>query len=298
MSLEGPCAALKRTAPEAKHSADMEIWAGWMPTYVTALEQETACGTDPQARRDTMLSHNPAWVLRVKELDYAIQQATLGSFAEVERLLQRLETPYQGGHGQEELFAAMWGGPTMPVVSPHLNASYMPPLVAPADGEVRVYMDIAINSTVLGRVVLGLRPGDAPKACENFEALCEEKDPNRGYVGQKFFRVIPGFMVQAGLKGRHDKSIFKTKGGKFEDESVELRHLGPGVLGMANSGPNSNKTQFYITTGAAPHLDGKHVVFGQVLEGYGVVAAIERLGSASGDVVPDMDVVIAGCGHI
>eukprot|EP00903_Cladosiphon_okamuranus_P008197 g7893.t1 len=159
------------------------------------------------------------------------------------------------------------------------------PQVAISD---KVFFDIEINGVPAGRVIMGLYGGVVPKTVENFVGLCKG-DPSRkrqpfGFKGSSFHRAIPGFMVQGGDftrgDGRGGVSIF---GGKFKDEDMtQLKHVGPGVLSMANSGPDSNGSQFFLTTAPCGWLDGRHVVFGQVLQGMDVVFRIEELGSRSG----------------
>jgi peptidylprolyl isomerase len=119
-----------------------------------------------------------------------------------------------------------------------------------------------------------------------------------GYKGSKFHRVIPGFMLQGGDftrgDGRGGKSIY---GAKFEDEGFQYTHDKVGLLSMANAGPDTNGSQFFITTELTPHLDGKHVVFGEVTSGYDeVVKAIERVGSRSGAC--SKEVLIEDCGTL
>lgn len=116
--------------------------------------------------------------------------------------------------------------------------------------------------------------------------------------GSCFHRVIKGFMIQGGdISARNGTGGESIYGLKFEDENFELKHERKGMLSMANSGPNTNGSQFFITTTRTPHLDGKHVVFGRVIKGMGVVRSVEHTTTGENDV-PTLDVIIEDCGEI
>ncbi|KAJ7151955.1 cyclophilin [Mycena filopes] len=163
-----------------------------------------------------------------------------------------------------------------------------------------VYFDITIAGKAPQRVEFKLFDDVVPKTTDNFRKLCQHVDVNgqpskHGYKGSKFHRIIPSFMLQGGDFTRHNGtggvSIY---GEKFKDENFQLKHTKPYLLSMANAGPNTNGSQFFITTVVTSWLDGKHVVFGEVVSGQEVIKEVEGLGSQSG--TPSKTVTITDCG--
>ena len=160
----------------------------------------------------------------------------------------------------------------------------------------RIFLDIRIGSEKIGRIVAELFADIVPRTADNFRCLCTG-EKGFGYRGSPFHRVIPQFMCQGGdftkQNGTGGKSIY---GVKFDDENFKLKHTGPGVLSMANSGPNTNSSQFFLCTAKTQWLDGKHVVFGHVVEGMEVVRKMEKFGTQSGKT--SRPVMIEDCGEL
>jgi len=170
-------------------------------------------------------------------------------------------------------------------------------------GNPKVFFDISLDGASAGRIVFELFADTTPKTAENFRALCTgEKGMAKSgkplhYKGSGFHRIIPQFMCQGGDFTRGDgtggESIY---GEKFADENFKLKHTTPYLLSMANAGPGTNGSQFFITTVPCSWLDGKHVVFGKVLEGSDVVKKMEGCGTSGGK--PSKKIVIANSGQL
>ncbi|XP_061767743.1 peptidylprolyl isomerase Fa isoform X1 [Nerophis ophidion] len=166
---------------------------------------------------------------------------------------------------------------------------------APTENPV-VFLDLQADGEPLGRITIQLNADVVPKTAENFRALCTGEH-GFGYKGSVFHRIVPDFMCQGGdfikRNGTGGKSIY---GKTFKDENFKLKHTGAGTVSMANTGPNTNGSQFFICTTKTDWLDGRHVVFGQVTAGMDVVTKMESFGLHDGGVMKE----IAGldCGQL
>lgn len=166
-----------------------------------------------------------------------------------------------------------------------------------------VFFDITMGGTDIGRIKMELFADKVPRTAENFRQMCtgeyRKKGVPTGYKGATFHRVIKDFMIQGGDfingDGSGADSIY---GGEFEDENFDMKHTGPGQLSMANSGPNTNGCQFFITCDKCDFLDGKHVVFGKVIEGLLVVRKIENVPTDATKNAPRLPVTIKQCGEM
>ncbi len=159
-----------------------------------------------------------------------------------------------------------------------------------------VFFDIAIDGAPAGKIKMGLY-ADTPHTSYNFAMFCSGKCVYGGYKGSVFHRVIPKFMLQGGdfLKGNGTGGVSCLGKTKFKDENFKHLHTKPGLLSMANSGPNTNGSQFFITTVVTDWLNGKHVCFGEVLEGFDVVKKVESYGTAPSGK-PTKKITISDCG--
>jgi peptidylprolyl isomerase len=157
-----------------------------------------------------------------------------------------------------------------------------------------VFMDIGNKDNYCGRIIFEIYLDKVPRTAKNFIELSKNKKPN-GYKGCKFHRIIPQFMIQGGDFTRENGTGGHSIYGKhFEDESFIINHDKPGLLSMANSGPNTNGSQFFVTLEYLPHLNGKHVVFGQVVKGMKIVKEMESIGTTEGTPRENLTILDSG----
>uniref|UniRef100_A0A1I7URR7 peptidylprolyl isomerase n=1 Tax=Caenorhabditis tropicalis TaxID=1561998 RepID=A0A1I7URR7_9PELO len=173
----------------------------------------------------------------------------------------------------------------------------------PNRGDKRTFFDININGEPAGRIVFALWNFTCPRTVENFRALCtgelgELFGHSATYEGSIFHRVIKGFMIQGGdITKKNGQGGFSIYGATFDDENLALKHNKPYLLSMANRGPDTNGSQFFITTEEVPHLDGKHCVFGEVIKGFDIIQRIENLETGEADV-PTQKVQVVHSGEM
>ncbi|KRW99649.1 Cyclophilin-like peptidyl-prolyl cis-trans isomerase domain [Pseudocohnilembus persalinus] len=165
-----------------------------------------------------------------------------------------------------------------------------------AQDRPKVYFDISFGGQEPERITFSLFSDIVPKTAENFRALCTG-EKGFGYKGSSFHRVISDFMAQGGDftagNGTGGKSIY---GAKFQDENFKEKHTKPGMLSMANAGPNTNGSQFFLTFVPCPWLDGKHVVFGEMIDGKSAFDKLQQNSSSSGK--PKTNIKITDCGQL
>jgi len=160
----------------------------------------------------------------------------------------------------------------------------------------KVFFDVTVGGEPAGRIVLGLFGDEVPKTAANFVALATG-EKGYGYKGSTFHRIIKDFMIQGGdFERGNGTGGYSVYGRRFEDENFKVPHA-PGVLSMANAGPNTNGSQFFITTADTPWLNGRHVVFGKVLQGQDVVDKLQSVRVGAG-AKPAAPVIISDCGLI
>lgn len=191
------------------------------------------------------------------------------------------------------IFDNLFGG-GVPKVDPRDDERYRLPLGDINPKNPTAWFEVTIGGEPMGRIEMEIKKDDVPKTADNFLQLCSGTK-GFGYKNSPFHRVIPGFMCQGGdftnQDGTGGKSIY---GNRFNDENFSLEHTGPGIMSMANAGPDTNGSQFFLCTAQTAFLDGKHVVFGQVTKGYSVAKAVERMGSQSGQT--KQPVMVSDCG--
>mmetsp|Transcript_17221 Transcript_17221/g.41474 ORF Transcript_17221/g.41474 Transcript_17221/m.41474 type:complete len:469 (-) Transcript_17221:142-1548(-) len=275
---------------------NLKEWAEAVSTATKVLGED---GSNVKAlfRRGTAHMNNGS--LEEAKSDFAVALENDPNNSDVKKQMQVLRTKMQEAKKKEKAaFGGMFSKTSLydEKAGPEL-------LVEPSGDNPKVFFDMSIGGEPAGRIVMQIFQDICPKTAENFRALCtgEKGEGKSGkplhYKGSVFHRCIKGFMLQAGDFTKGDgtggESIY---GEKFEDENFILKHDSPGLLSMANAGPGTNGSQFFITTVPTPHLDGKHVVFGRVVEGMSVVEKIEGLPVAGER--PEQEVMIVESGEV
>jgi len=167
----------------------------------------------------------------------------------------------------------------------------------------RVFFDISIAEKVIGRVVIELRPDICPRASENFRQFCtgeyQPKGVPIGYKGTKFHRSIPGFIIQGGdCEFKNGEGNISIYGRDFDDEPSAYIFSEPGIVALANSGPNTNGCQFFINLSAVEQLDGNYVTIGRVVDGMFVIRQLEAVRLKPYTEIPVYDCVVSECGEL
>lgn len=194
---------------------------------------------------------------------------------------------------------APFSGLAIAIIAVALVASSSPVRATHFTVTSQIYLDFEHDGQPIGRTTIGLFGELAPRTVANFRQLCVHGIDGYGsYAGTRMHRIIDKFMVQGGdvVAGNGSGSI-SIYGRYFDDELLTINHTGPGFLAMANKGPNTNGCQFYITTMAAPWLDGKHTIFGKVVNGQGYVHMVERVRTQTDDT-PERPVIVSACGEM
>mmetsp|Transcript_44764 Transcript_44764/g.108556 ORF Transcript_44764/g.108556 Transcript_44764/m.108556 type:complete len:797 (-) Transcript_44764:35-2425(-) len=282
-----PMSTIAPKKPFGGSAGYSEVTAGSAPVVSLTKSTDDKDKSSPTIDYRTRLiefykKHNPSKVDSVDD--------TLAKYkGKEEEMFRKLRNKYESGNGSDKAGA---------------SASKFP---LPGGDGPTCYIDFSIDNDPAGRVVFKLYADKAPLCAENFRCLCTgEKGEGQCYKNSKVHRVVPSFVVQLGDYTKGDgtggRSIYQpgehgaNMWGKFKDEPF-MQHSRPGLLSMANSGPNSNSSQFFITLRATPHLDGKHTIFGEVVEGMDIVDRIVDIPTDKKSL-PVKPVVVADCGEI
>lgn len=294
--------ACKLNAAQAHINVNMHAYALEKCSYVL---QKDPNSVKALYRRAVASNHTGSPEAAVVDLNRALEldasnAAAKNELVKAKKLIAAAKKKEKAAYGN--LFSKISVYDEKPVVEIKApsNASIAALVTDPSNP--RVFMEISMGGQVKGRIVMVLFASVVPKTAENFRCLCTGEKGNTAsgkalhYKNSIFHRVIPNFMIQGGdftaFNGTGGESIY---GAKFADENFDLRHEEDGLLSMANAGKNTNGSQFFITTTLTPHLDGKHVVFGKVVEGMEIVRMIENTPTNTGDK-PKEDVMITDCG--